>query len=161
MKKIFLLIVACSILLSACSNPEKEKENGEMRVSPDIVNNPASASGEQRENPLPAFSFEMTNYDFGTINSGDEVKYEFKFKNSGNADLIISQVKGSCGCTTPEYTQDPVKPGDEGNIKVTFRSAGMAGQIVKDITILANTQPTTKVLTISGEVIQKNIKEAQ
>ncbi len=151
-----LLLLSTILLLTACGKGTDHTQNGETRVSPDIVNNPATASGEVKENKLPAFQFENTNFDFGTINSGEQVKTSYKFKNSGDADLIISQVKASCGCTSPEYPKDPIKPGDEGSIDVTFNSTGIAGQVVKDITILANTSPTTKVLTLSGEVIKKN-----
>ena len=82
------------------------------------------------------------------------MSYEFKFKNTGNADLIISQATGSCGCTVPEYSKDPVKPGEEGVIKVKYNSAGHGGTVSKTITLLANTIPNTKVLTISAEVLK-------
>lgn len=159
MNKLIVVPIAVFFLFSSCNQHTEESQNGVERVSPDIVNNPATASGEALANAKPVFSFENNNYDFGTINSGQEVVHEFKFKNTGNADLIISQAKGSCGCTSPEFPQNPVKPGEEGTIKVTFRSAGMAGQVVKDITLLANTTPTTKVLTISGEVLKIAEKE--
>lgn len=151
-------MLICSFLLAACNQQEQSGKKQEERVSPDIVNNPATASGELKENKKPEFSFESSTYDFGTINSGEEITHDFTFTNIGTADLIISQAKGSCGCTQPEYPHDPVKPGEEGVIKVTFRSAGIAGQVAKEITILANTTPTTKVLTISGEVIKSNVK---
>lgn len=154
MRKLICL-VGCIALLSACNN-ESGKEKDPEKISPDLVNISATASGENVTEKKPAFEFQETNYDFGTINSGAEVVHAFKFKNIGDADLVISQVKGSCGCTSPEYPDKPIAPGDEGEIKVTFRSAGMGGQIAKDITILANTTPTTKVLTISGEVLKVN-----
>ena len=152
MKKNYLFFVfAVSILITSCG--ENNSKKNQEQVDPTIVNIDATASGEEVKSKVAKFSFEESNFDFGTINSGDEVVHVFKFKNGGDADLIISQVKGSCGCTQPEYTQNPVHPGDEGEIKVTFRSKGIAGQVVKDITILANTVPTTKILTISGEVL--------
>ncbi len=152
MKKNHLFFVfAITILISSCGE-NNSKKNVEQ-VDPEIVNIDATASGEEVKSKAAKFSFEEKNFDFGTINSGEEIVHVFKFKNAGDGDLIISQVKGSCGCTQPEYTQNPVHPGDEGEIKVTFRSKGIAGQVVKDITILANTVPTTKILTISGEVL--------
>ena len=124
-------------------------------VSPDIVNNPETANGEVLDKTgVPKFDFAEITHDFGTIESGTSVNYEFKFKNSGDKDLIISQAKGSCGCTQPEYPKDPIAPGDEGTIKVTFNSTGISGQITKNVTIIANTSPSTKVLTITGEVIK-------
>ena len=100
------------------------------------------------------FKFEETTHDFGTIHSGERMSYDFKFTNTGNAALIISQATGSCGCTIPEYPKDPIKPGDDGVIKVKYNSEGQGGQISKTITILANTIPNTKVLTISAEVVK-------
>ncbi len=156
MKRIITYCCLISTFILSCKN---ETEQGEKeKISPDVVNISATASGNETEEKHPKFEFAESNFDFGTINSGDEITHDFKFKNVGNADLIITQAKGSCGCTQPKYPEKPVAPGDEGVISVTFRSAGIAGQVVKDITILANTSPTTKVLTISGEVIKINEK---
>jgi hypothetical protein len=149
------LIFATSILVSCGQDKSGQSQE---QISPEIVNIDATASDVHATSKAGKFEFEENNFDFGTINSGDEVVHAFKFKNSGDADIVISQVKGSCGCTSPEYPQNPVKPGEEGEIKVTFRSKGIAGQVVKDITILANTVPTTKILTISGEVLATSQK---
>ena len=157
MKKIisFALLVS-SITIYSCGNHQDDKNaNGEVMVSPDIVNNPETANGEiLNKRETPKFDFADITHDFGTIKSGESVTYEFKFKNSGDKDLIISQAKGSCGCTQPEYPKDPVPPGEEGVIKVTFNSTGISGQISKNVTLIANTSPSTKVLTITGEVIK-------
>lgn len=143
------------ILFAGCSNDAtKENGNDSNHIDPSLVNNPATASGTEQNASLPAFEFEETNFDFGTITAGASVTHEFKFRNSGDADLLIAEAKGSCGCTIPEYPKTPIAPGDEGVIKVTFNSAGIAGQVAKTITILANTIPSTKVLTISGEIIK-------
>ncbi|MFM1745856.1 MAG: hypothetical protein RLZZ630_1793 [Bacteroidota bacterium] len=146
-----LPIIFLSLALASCQ-PAEEKG----QVSPDIVNNPASASGATGQSATPVIEFPEIRFDFGTINSGEKVKHVFRFKNTGDADLVLSQVKASCGCTTPTYTTDPVAPGEEGEITVEFNSEGISGQVAKDITVLANTTPTTSVLTLSGEVIKVN-----
>ena len=135
----------------ACTQQNIKDENGQYK--PEIVNNPASASSSS-DQKLPKFDFDETAFDFGTIHSGDTVSHVFKFKNSGNAPLLITEATGSCGCTVPNYQKDPVNAGQMGSITVTYHSAGMAGQISKTVTILANTIPSTKVLTISAEVIK-------
>jgi hypothetical protein len=150
MKRIMLLLC---VVLSACTAKVKEGDDSNQ-ISPDIVANPATA-GEQGEKKLPEFTFPESNFDFGTVAAGEVVSHEFVFTNSGNADLVIAQANGSCGCTVPEFPKDPVPPGKEGKIKVTFNSEGMGGQISKTVTLLANTIPATKVLTISAEVIKK------
>lgn len=149
-------IILTSMLVISCGSDQKKNErNGEVIVSPDIVNNPETANGEITDKTgVPKFDFEEITFDLGTVQSGESVTHEFKFKNSGDKDLIISQAKGSCGCTQPEYPKDPIAPGDEGVIKVTFNSTGISGQITKNVTLIANTTPNTKVLTITGEVIK-------
>ena len=146
---LFLLLVSC--------NREKPvtDSQGKEHISPDIIENPATASGNDNEKKLPAFDFVESSHDFGTIASGEIKSVEFKFTNSGNADLIIAQVTGSCGCTVAKYPEEKIEPGDEGSISVTFNSEGQAGQIAKTVTVLANTIPATKVLTISAEVLKK------
>ena len=149
------IVILTSLFVVSCGNKTDEPQDGEVRVSPDIVNNPETASGEITDKTgVPKFDFEEITFDLGTVQSGESVTHEFKFKNSGDKDLIISQAKGSCGCTQPEYPKDPIAPGDEGVIKVTFNSTGISGQITKNITLIANTTPNTKVLTITGEVIK-------
>lgn len=155
MKSIIKLSLCCLIFLAAAckEKPVETDSYGNPHVSPDIVNNPATASGDA-DKKLPAFSFKESNFDFGTIHSGDVMTHEFIFENTGNADLVISQANGSCGCTVPEYPKDPIPPGKEAKIKVTFNSEGQGGQVAKTITLLANTIPSTKVLTISAEVLK-------
>ena len=149
------IVILTSVFIVSCGNNSQEQKVGEVRVSPDIVNNPETASGEITDKTgVPKFDFEEITFDLGTVQSGESVTHEFKFKNSGDKDLIISQAKGSCGCTQPEYPKDPIAPGDEGVIKVTFNSTGISGQITKNVTLIANTTPNTKVLTITGEVIK-------
>ena len=151
----YAIILISMLVISCGSDQTKNEKNGEVIVSPDIVNNPETANGEITDKTgVPKFDFEEITFDLGTVESGESVTHEFKFKNSGDKDLIISQAKGSCGCTQPEYPKDPVAPGDEGVIKVTFNSTGISGQITKNITLIANTTPNTKVLTITGEVIK-------
>lgn len=152
-KYIITVFISGLLLFAACG--EKKQADTADHVSPDIINNPASASGIKTDDAMPKFDFTESRFDFGSIKSGDVVTHIFKFKNSGDADLVISQAKGSCGCTEPEYDKAPIKPGEESTIKVTFHSEGMAGELSKTVTVLANTIPNTKVLTISAEVLKK------
>jgi hypothetical protein len=122
-----------------------------------MVSNPASAEPANADTSLlPKFDFESDNHEFGPITEGEIVSYNFKFKNSGKAPLIITQASASCGCTVPEYSKDPIAPGQEGFIKVTFNSEGKHGMTSKTITLLANTIPNTKVLTISADISKKD-----
>lgn len=100
--------------------------------------------------------FEKTSHDFGTINAGDKVATSFIFTNTGVKDLVIVKATGSCGCTVPEYTKTPVKPGEKGAIKVSFNSTGKSGKQHKTITIIANTKKGTEVLDIEASI---NVKQ--
>lgn len=86
----------------------------------------------------PLISFAETKFDFGTIKEGEVVKHTFSFKNTGNQTLIISEVKVTCGCTTPDWTRTPVAPGQTGYITAQFNSTGKPGQNHKVITVVSN-----------------------
>ena len=153
MKKSTLILCTLATLMVVAGN-NKTEGSEDTKINPEIVNNPATANGATDSSKTPAFEFSETSFDFGTLKTGASATHEFRFKNSGKGELLITQAKGSCGCTQPEYPKDPIAPGGEGVIKVTFNSTGISGQIAKTVTLLANTIPNTKVLTISGEVIK-------
>ena len=92
-------------------------------------------------------------FDFGVIEEGEKVEHEFKFTNTGSSPLIISNVRASCGCTTPEYSKNPIAPGDEGMVKVVFNSAGQAGKQHKVITVTSNAASPNTLLHVRGEVV--------
>ena len=100
--------------------------------------------------------FDQTEYDFGTITEGDVVEGKFLITNKGKVDLIITSVKPSCGCTTPEWTRDPIKPGESGEIKFSFNSRGRVGKQNKSITVKANTEKVTEIIRIKGTVTAKS-----
>ena len=97
-------------------------------------------------------TFETEKHDFGTITQGDKVDYDFKFKNTGGSDLIITGAKGSCGCTVPEYPKEAIKPGVSGVIKVSFNSAGKSGKQAKSVTLFCNIKERKKVLHINSNI---------
>lgn len=97
-------------------------------------------------------TFETEKHDFGTITQGDKVDYDFKFKNTGGSDLIITGAKGSCGCTVPEYPKEAIKPGVSGVIKVSFNSAGKSGKQAKSVTLFCNIKEGKKVLHINSNI---------
>lgn len=101
-------------------------------------------------------NFGETEHDFGTIQEGQKVETNFKFTNDSEVDLIISNAQGSCGCTVGEYPTAPVKPHEEGVIKVTFNSQGKHGKQQKSVTISANTKNRKELLQIFAEVQSAN-----
>ena len=99
-------------------------------------------------------TFEEGQYDFGTIEQNTPVEHVFKFKNTGDAPLMIVNAKSSCGCTVPEYTKEPVAPGESGELLVKFNGAGQ-NQVSKTVTITTNTKAGVETLTIKAFVTPK------
>ncbi len=109
---------------------------------------------EVKPNPnAPQFKFENELHDFGEIPEGPQATHEFKFKNTGKEPLVLSNVKASCGCTTPSWTKEPVLPGKDGSVAATYNTQGRPGPFSKAITITSNAGEATKVITIKGNVI--------
>lgn len=96
-----------------------------------------TAPKEQAKNG-PTITFQESEFNFGDIAQGDVVEHTFKFTNTGTQPLIISNVGVTCGCTTPNWTKDPVMPGKTGIVNAKFNSAGKMGQQKKAITIHSN-----------------------
>lgn len=97
------------------------------------------------------FKFEETIHDFGTIKEdGGKVTHLFKFKNIGDQPIVINNVIASCGCTTPKYKNDPILPGQEGEISVTYNPFGRPGSFRKSIRVRSNIKE--RVLYIKGKV---------
>jgi len=101
-------------------------------------------------------TFEKESHDFGKINEADgRVTTVFNFKNEGMSPLVLSNVRASCGCTTPKWTREPIEPGATGAITVTYNPNGRPGKFSKTITVTSNAKEPTMRLFIKGEVIPK------
>ena len=100
----------------------------------------------------PGITFEEVKYDFGSVVQGSTVDHTFKFKNTGTAPLVISNIGVSCGCTTPEWTKAPVMPGKTGTIAAHFNSTGKMGIQNKVLTIESNATAGSTTVSLVGEV---------
>lgn len=99
------------------------------------------------------FNWEETTHDFGEIVKNVAATHEFNFTNTGDVPLVISSVKGSCGCTVTDYTRESIAPGESGLVKATYNAANV-GAFHKTVTVTANTPNGPVVLSIKGEVIK-------
>jgi Protein of unknown function (DUF1573) len=135
------------------ATPAKEKPAAAQPAAgePNAVDPVPAASG-----PTTTIKYEEESFDFGMVKEDDHVVHIFKFKNTGTEPLVISNARGSCGCTVPTWPKDPIAPGAMGEIKVDFNSAGKPGNQSKRITVVANTNPTETFLTIQGIVRGKD-----
>ena len=131
---------------NAASKIDASKQKKTTQVSLDQVDTPTDAK----------MDFEAIEWDFGEIDQGDEVEYAFKFTNTGSDPLIITNAKGSCGCTVPEWPRAPVAPGETGVIDVKFNSKGKKGKQNKRVTLTTNMVPSQQVLIVKGQI---NLKE--
>jgi hypothetical protein len=119
---------------------------------PAVTASPAAVTPAEPTVPATTIEWLESEYEFGTIKQGDKVEHVFKFKNTGTNPLVIRSAKGSCGCTVPEYSKEPLAPGKTGEMKVIFNSTGKMGQQSKPVTIMANTTPETTRVTLKGMV---------
>lgn len=108
-------------------------------------------------------TFDKTTHDFGTFSEKDpKVSCVFTFKNTGKASLIIHQAVASCGCTVPSYTKEPIKPGETGEIKITYNGAGrFPGHFKKTITIHSNAKNEMVRVYIEGDMTAKDAKTSK
>jgi len=154
-KKIFILVFLSSLLLlGACK--KKEDANSEQHSA---ISNPVQIGNPETEKRVipkdgkyPQMTFASKEHDFGTIEADSKVNFSFKFKNTGQADLIITRAVGSCGCTIPEYPKDPIKVGESGKIDVSFNSANKHGNQQKSVTIYTNTKVGVESLIITASI---------
>ncbi|MBB4120044.1 hypothetical protein GGR32_002356 [Mesonia hippocampi] len=148
MKKGLLMIAAvAAIAFTSC------KENAADKVKEE--NAKEVADRDAKAEKFAKIEFEKEMHDFGTINEGDVVEHIFKFKNTGDAPLVITSAKGSCGCTVPNPPKEPIAPGAEGEFAVKFNSAGKPNSQIKTIRITANTETGKDMVKIKAFVTPK------
>ncbi len=95
--------------------------------------------------------FKEKSIDFGDISQGDKVEHTFVFENTGDAPLVISNVAVTCGCTAPAWPKTPIAPGEKGEMKVVFNSAGKMGKQNSVVRVYSNAaEPIEKVSLISN-----------
>ena len=125
----------------------------------------AGMQGQTKEEILkdftgPVFEFETEVIDYGEIAANSDGNRVFKFKNVGKSPLIISQVKGSCGCTVPTKPEKPIMPGETGEIKVKY-ATNRIGPFSKTVTITSNAYEDSKVLRIKGRVLEASTADIE
>jgi len=145
MKKTILMFAAVgAMLFTGCKDNASEKVKAE--------NVEASAERDAQETQYPKITFEESEFDFGNIAKGTNVEHVFKFENTGNAPLVITNASSSCGCTVPEYHKnETIAPGETGEMLVKFNGTGN-GQVTKTVTVSANTETGKEQIKIKAFV---------
>ena len=130
MKRLIIILVAVVSIFTVAS-AKKKNEGGQAQIQ-----------------------FKETRHDFGKIpEQGGPVSCTFEFTNIGNGTLVIMDASAECGCTRPEYPENPIAPGKKGKIKVTYNPIARPGSFDKTVTVRANGKPKKVYLRISGEVV--------
>lgn len=135
MKKILLTFCLAALTIFSVQAQENKTDNA-------VITNPNAA----------VMTFDDDVIDYGTIEQGADGVREFKFKNTGKEPLIISNATGSCGCTVPTWSKEPILPGKTGVISVKYDTKRL-GAINKSVTVTSNATEATKVLRIKGNII--------
>lgn len=130
------IIFASSILIVSCNQGTQKPASVEQ----------TSAKGAAK------FVFSEEIHNFGTLKAGEVVAYTFTFKNGGTQPLIINSADAGCNCTQVKLPEQPVEPGQEGNIEVIYNSAGEAGRQLKTIILFSNAEPAQMKLYIKADV---------
>jgi hypothetical protein len=146
-RTILALSVTFVVAFVAC------KDNASSKIDSANVN--VAAERDAAAKSLPVMTFEEVEHDFGTIQQGTPQETIFKFTNTGDAPLIITDAKSSCGCTVPSPPKDPIAPGETGELLVKFNGSGQ-NQVTKTITVTANTAKGSEILRIKAFVNPKN-----
>jgi len=164
------LIAVFAVAIMACTDKDAERKVAELEdklaalenrgantsTTPATTSTTTASSTEGApEGPLPAFTFQEEEHDFGTIKEGDIVEHTFTFTNTGEAPLIIESARASCGCTVPSWPKEPIAVGETGEIQVRFDSKGKPNVQNKTVTITANSYPKISRLRIKAFVTPK------
>lgn len=170
---LFYLFILAGFVFYSCNQggEDTSTEASTETTTQETTSDPLSSELIQNENtgmeemdePVGGdakMEFEEIDWDFGKITQGETVEHVFKFTNTGTEDLIISEAKGTCGCTVPSYPREPIPPGATGEIQVAYDSKGKKGVQRKSVNITANTTPNRTTLNITSEVIVPGEEEA-
>lgn len=145
MKKVLLgLSTLCLVAFTSC------KENVAKKI--EASNVAAAAARDASSTKFPVLEFDKKEHDFGEIEKGKPVETVFSYSNTGDAPLVITEIKSTCGCTVPQdWSREPLAPGKSGKFTVKFNGSG-SNKVTKSINITANTEKGTESVKITAFV---------
>ncbi len=143
--------------------PEAKTESKVDKIADAAVPPPPAEKPKKKKAPktVGKIEFKEVVYDYGKIDSGDEIEHNFIFTNVGKAPLNIITASATCGCTVPSYPFLPIEPGQEGRIGVYFNSVGKEGIEEPVITITSDGNPKIVKLKLKGEVLPKKKEKSK
>ena len=156
MKNLIKVLPLIAVLsLTSCKKDQKADQlivEEQQAVEAPVVQTQDELVKEAQSKPLTTLALSEANFDFGKLKKGDHVEHIYEVTNTGTNPLIISQVKPGCGCTVPDYTKDPILPGQKGKITLKFDSTNFDGLVIKQAEVYANVEKAPIVLTFSADI---------
>lgn len=144
-----------ALVLTSC---KKDQSADQLIIDENAVQNEAAINPQTEEivevagKPLTNVALSESQFDFGKIKKGDQKEHTYEITNTGENPLIISQVKPGCGCTVPDYTKEPILPGQKGKITLKFDSTNFNGLVNKQAEVYANVEKSPIMITFSADI---------
>ncbi len=164
-KLVFASFLAAGLLtIQSC---KKESNSSELTAASEVTTtdpaideasmNTSTVGQTQAEEvasnkPLTTVVLAQSHFDFGDVKKGESVQHDYEITNTGTNPLIISKVVPGCGCTAPDYTKEPILPGQKGKITLKFDSSSFDGAQHKQAEVYANVEKGPMVITFSANV---------
>jgi len=158
MKSIKLSIFAVLLTSASFAQVKDAKIAPSKELKTETAKVVQATPAEVKATPLPStIKWDQEMHDFGEIEKGKPVTYEFSFTNNTKETVLITNVRPACGCTAANYTKTPIKPGEKGMVAATFNAANV-GVFQKSVTITTNENGVDAVKTLSfkGKVLDPN-----
>lgn len=152
MKKSILVLSALALISGTAFAQKKSdaKSPDPKTVTTTTTTTTTQTPAAPDQNPDAHMKFKTEEHNFGTVPEGPAISFDFEFKNLGKETIVLSTVQASCGCTTPNWSKDPILPGATSKITATYNTQGRPGAFTKTITV--NSNVGSKILKISGTV---------
>ncbi|MDO5615851.1 MAG: DUF1573 domain-containing protein [Cruoricaptor ignavus] len=157
MKKNLLILSLIAVALVSCKEKNEQAEALSVEHTAEDHSGHSHATDEVAQvasnAPLTSLALSENYYDFKDVKKGESVEHIYEVTNTGENPLIISEVKPACGCTAPNYTKEPIMPGEKGQITLKFDSSNFDGMQTKQAEVFANVEKSPIVLTFMANVV--------
>ena len=152
-----LLPLVAALALVSCKKDQTAdqlvvEETTQTEAAPEVAQEAAPTAPAAQTGPATTVALSEANFAFGKIKKGDKVEHVYEVTNTGANPLVISEVKPACGCTVPDYTKEPILPGQKGKITLKFDSASFDGLVSKQAEVYANVEKSPIVISFSADI---------
>ncbi|MEC5157430.1 DUF1573 domain-containing protein [Chryseobacterium sp. MP_3.2] len=154
-----ILPIAAFLSITACDKNQKADQlvTEETTMEAPVAEAPVAATPEEmmaeaQSKPLTTVALSEAAFAFGKMKKGEQKEHVYEVTNTGKNPLIISQVKPGCGCTVPDFTKDPILPGQKGKITLKFDSSSFDGMVSKSAEVYANVEKAPMVLSFTADI---------